>query len=288
MLRPLGTRSLLCSVRTQTGEPKPLCRSPGTKAQAITRARNRGRHCLRLFRGCRSNHAWQFKYQAFSQQSYELCSPVSQDEQKPMAKRTILTTIADRLLPFAAMAQEISVRGFSLTDPADVEQGIADALAHDDPVLIDAVVAERRSLCRLQSGSEMAKPSALVSCSQSFTVAPTRSSRSRRLIFGAERRCHGTNSTSPVTAAIRLHGFVSHYLSFIHDRAGSVAHGSGGAAPCDWAACLSTGFRILAQDFWRGVRARRCLGNRLGVRVWYQLERAFADVGTHPGAASVL
>ena len=29
-----------------------------------------------------------------------------------MAKSTILTTIADRLLPFAAMAQEISVRGF--------------------------------------------------------------------------------------------------------------------------------------------------------------------------------
>ena len=27
-----------------------------------------------------------------------------------MARRTILTTIADRLLPFAAMAQEIGVR----------------------------------------------------------------------------------------------------------------------------------------------------------------------------------
>jgi hypothetical protein len=51
-----------------------------------------------------------------------------------MAKRTILTTIADRLLPFAAMAQEISVRGFRLTDPADVEQGFADAPFGDDNV----------------------------------------------------------------------------------------------------------------------------------------------------------
>ena len=69
---------------------------------------------------------------------------------------------------FAAMAQESGMRGFRLTHPAAVEQGFADALAHDDFVLIDAVVAERHSLCRLQSGSEMAKPSTLISCSQSF------------------------------------------------------------------------------------------------------------------------
>ncbi|MFG1392682.1 ubiquinone-dependent pyruvate dehydrogenase [Xanthobacter agilis] len=41
---------------------------------------------------------------------------------------------------FAAMANAIGVRGIRLEDPRDVERGIADALAHDGPVLVDAVV----------------------------------------------------------------------------------------------------------------------------------------------------
>jgi pyruvate dehydrogenase (quinone) len=41
---------------------------------------------------------------------------------------------------FAAMAEAIGVRGIRLEDPGDVEAGIAAALAHDGPVLIDAVV----------------------------------------------------------------------------------------------------------------------------------------------------
>ena len=41
---------------------------------------------------------------------------------------------------FAAMAEAIGIRGIRLEDPADVERGIAAALAHDGPVLIDAVV----------------------------------------------------------------------------------------------------------------------------------------------------
>jgi pyruvate dehydrogenase (quinone) len=41
---------------------------------------------------------------------------------------------------FAAMANAIGVRGIRLKDPGDVEDGIAAALAHDGPVLIDAVV----------------------------------------------------------------------------------------------------------------------------------------------------
>jgi pyruvate dehydrogenase (quinone) len=41
---------------------------------------------------------------------------------------------------FAAMAEAIGVRGIRLEDPSDVDQGIADALAHDGPVLVDAVV----------------------------------------------------------------------------------------------------------------------------------------------------
>jgi len=41
---------------------------------------------------------------------------------------------------FAAMAEAIGIRGIRLQDPADVSDGIAAALAHDGPVLVDAVV----------------------------------------------------------------------------------------------------------------------------------------------------
>jgi pyruvate dehydrogenase (quinone) len=41
---------------------------------------------------------------------------------------------------FAAMAEAVGVRGIRLEDPADVEAGVAKALAHDGPVLVDAVV----------------------------------------------------------------------------------------------------------------------------------------------------
>jgi pyruvate dehydrogenase (quinone) len=41
---------------------------------------------------------------------------------------------------FAAMAEAIGIRGIRLEDPAEVEQGLAAALAHDGPVLVDAVV----------------------------------------------------------------------------------------------------------------------------------------------------
>jgi pyruvate dehydrogenase (quinone) len=41
---------------------------------------------------------------------------------------------------FAAMAEAVGIRGIRLEEPADVEAGIAAALAHDGPVLIDAVV----------------------------------------------------------------------------------------------------------------------------------------------------
>jgi pyruvate dehydrogenase (quinone) len=42
---------------------------------------------------------------------------------------------------FAAMAEAVGVRGIRLEDPGEVEGGIADALAYDGPVLIDAVVS---------------------------------------------------------------------------------------------------------------------------------------------------
>src|ERR1700752_2995342 len=42
---------------------------------------------------------------------------------------------------FAAMAEACGVRGIRLEDPADVENGMPEALAHNGPVLVDAVVS---------------------------------------------------------------------------------------------------------------------------------------------------
>src|SRR5271167_4099026 len=41
---------------------------------------------------------------------------------------------------FAAMAEAVGIRGIRLEKPGEVEDGIAAALAHDGPVLVDAVV----------------------------------------------------------------------------------------------------------------------------------------------------
>jgi pyruvate dehydrogenase (quinone) len=41
---------------------------------------------------------------------------------------------------FALMAEAVGIRGIRLEYPSDVEDGIASALEHDGPVLIDAVV----------------------------------------------------------------------------------------------------------------------------------------------------
>ena len=41
---------------------------------------------------------------------------------------------------FAAMAEAVGIRGIRIEEPAEVEDGIAAALAHDGPVLVDAVV----------------------------------------------------------------------------------------------------------------------------------------------------
>src|ERR671927_232654 len=41
---------------------------------------------------------------------------------------------------FAAMAEAVGIRGIRLEDAAEVQEGIQAALAHDGPVLVDAVV----------------------------------------------------------------------------------------------------------------------------------------------------
>jgi len=62
---------------------------------------------------------------------------------------------------FAAMAQAIGIRGIRLEDPAEVEVGIAAAIAHDGPVLVDAVV----------NRSELAMPPSItVEMAKGFTL----------------------------------------------------------------------------------------------------------------------
>jgi pyruvate dehydrogenase (quinone) len=58
---------------------------------------------------------------------------------------------------FAAMAAAVGVKGIRLEDPADVEDGIAEALAHPGPVLVDAVVARTELAMPPSITVEMAK-----------------------------------------------------------------------------------------------------------------------------------
>jgi pyruvate dehydrogenase (quinone) len=58
---------------------------------------------------------------------------------------------------FATMAEAVGIHGIRLEDPADVEPGIAAALAHDGPVLIDAVVNREELSIPPKITIEMAK-----------------------------------------------------------------------------------------------------------------------------------
>ena len=58
---------------------------------------------------------------------------------------------------FASMAEAIGIRGIRLEDPSDVDQGIAAALAHDGPVLVDAVVSRTELAMPPSITFEMAK-----------------------------------------------------------------------------------------------------------------------------------
>jgi pyruvate dehydrogenase (quinone) len=58
---------------------------------------------------------------------------------------------------FAAMADAVGIKGIRIERPADVEGGIADALAHDGPVLVDAVVNRTELAMPPAVTAEMAK-----------------------------------------------------------------------------------------------------------------------------------
>jgi pyruvate dehydrogenase (quinone) len=58
---------------------------------------------------------------------------------------------------FSAMAEAVGVKGIRIEDPGDVEAGIAAALAHDGPVLVDAVVSRSELAMPPAVTAEMAK-----------------------------------------------------------------------------------------------------------------------------------
>jgi pyruvate dehydrogenase (quinone) len=58
---------------------------------------------------------------------------------------------------FAAMAESVGIRGIRLEDAGDVEPGLRDALAHNGPVLVDAVVNRQELAIPPKVTAEMAK-----------------------------------------------------------------------------------------------------------------------------------
>jgi pyruvate dehydrogenase (quinone) len=58
---------------------------------------------------------------------------------------------------FAAMAEAVGIRGIRLEDPAGVQEGITTAMAHDGPVLVDAVVNRTELAMPPSITAEMAK-----------------------------------------------------------------------------------------------------------------------------------
>jgi pyruvate dehydrogenase (quinone) len=71
---------------------------------------------------------------------------------------TVLTTGTDLENPnFAAMAEAIGVRGIRIEKPDEVDAAITEALAHDGPVLVDAVVARTELAMPPAITAEMAK-----------------------------------------------------------------------------------------------------------------------------------
>ena len=63
------------------------------------------------------------------------------DQARQDENNELLESFVDLINPnFAAMAEAVGILGIRLEDPAEVEEGITAAFAHDGPVVIDAVV----------------------------------------------------------------------------------------------------------------------------------------------------
>jgi pyruvate dehydrogenase (quinone) len=58
---------------------------------------------------------------------------------------------------FAVMAEACGIRGIRIEDPGDVERGIGEALSHDGPVVVDAVVNRQELSLPPKITAEMAK-----------------------------------------------------------------------------------------------------------------------------------
>ena len=58
---------------------------------------------------------------------------------------------------FAAMAEAVGIRGIRIEDPGEVEGGIREALDHDGPVVVDAVVNRQELIMPPKITAEMAK-----------------------------------------------------------------------------------------------------------------------------------
>jgi pyruvate dehydrogenase (quinone) len=58
---------------------------------------------------------------------------------------------------FARMAEAVGIRGFRIEDPSEVRDGVAAALAHDGPALVDAVVNRQKLVMPPAVTAEMAK-----------------------------------------------------------------------------------------------------------------------------------
>lgn len=87
---------------------------------------------------------------------------------------------------FAAMAEAAGIRGIRLEDPAEVDNGIAAALAHDGPVLIDAVVNRTELAMPPSITLEMAKGFTLYMIKAVISGRGDEVVDLARSIFGAE------------------------------------------------------------------------------------------------------
>jgi pyruvate dehydrogenase (quinone) len=58
---------------------------------------------------------------------------------------------------FAVVAEAAGIKGVRIEDPADVEEKLAEALAHPGPVLVDAVVNRMELAIPPRVTAEMAK-----------------------------------------------------------------------------------------------------------------------------------